>query len=358
MSTGPQAAEIEGCPIWPKSEPKIVRPGWPNDDRSTILPAVGLDEVGPETGRPDTRRRSNGEAYGARNEPRSEVKSGGGFAVVLIRCGLDGGHYELGRLLRHDRVARSPHESHVAGNPISQRTNSGFNSTPFPVWAWNPLGIRPETRDHAASRRPTPHSGPEFGWELETVGVGHKVQTVSPVRRPDARSRKYRRPDGVVFTLQVTRNLVEPPEPNRRRNLLPKERWRLALLDEAEQFRPQVPRVIESAARSGIAEGLAWAAAGPDWLVIGPSGETQRSAPSTDPRKEVALVESVKVVWRHLLDAPLIDHPRRYQPFPHQLSQPRRRTPVVLVVVDAPHCPLLCPSVCTPGFPPGLWRPL
>jgi hypothetical protein len=96
----------------------------------------------------------------------------------------------------------------------------------------------------------------------EAVGVGHEVQPVSLVRCPDARSRKYRRPDGVLRTLQVSRSLVEPPEPNRRRNLLPKDRWRFALLDEAEEFRPQVPRVVEAHPLSEAAEGLTGTAAG------------------------------------------------------------------------------------------------
>jgi hypothetical protein len=151
---------------------------------------------------------------------------------------FDEGADELGRLLRHDRVARAPHEAHVAGNPISHRTNSGFNCTPFPARAWNSLGGWPETIDHAASNRPSPHSGPEFGCELETVGVGHKIQPVSPVRRPDRFSWKRHRPDRVSDSLQVIRNLIEPAMTNRRRNLLAKDRVRAALRDEAAELGP------------------------------------------------------------------------------------------------------------------------
>lgn len=68
--------------------------------------------------------------------------------------------------------------------------------------------------------------------ESPTVGVGHEVEPVPRVRCSNARSRQYSRPDGVAASLQVYRQIVEPPVGNRVLNLLAKEYARAALGDE------------------------------------------------------------------------------------------------------------------------------
>ncbi|MGC2245917.1 MAG: hypothetical protein WA609_04875 [Terriglobales bacterium] len=80
----------------------------------------------------------------------------------------------------------------------------------------------------------------------EAVGVRHEVQPLPLVRRPDATSREYGRPDGVVERLQVSLHEVEPSVPNRSVNLLSKQRARAALLDEIPPGRPQVALVVEA----------------------------------------------------------------------------------------------------------------
>ena len=64
------------------------------------------------------------------------------------------------------------------------------------------------------------------------VGVGHEEQSLSDVRRTDARSAEIDSPDGVVRCFQVSVNKVEPTEAVLARNLFSKHRCRLALPDE------------------------------------------------------------------------------------------------------------------------------
>jgi len=65
-------------------------------------------------------------------------------------------------------------------------------------------------------------------------GVGHEVQSLPDVRRPEARSAQIRRPDGVTRSFQVSRNNVEPSKSVLRRNLLAKNCVRAALAYEPE----------------------------------------------------------------------------------------------------------------------------
>jgi hypothetical protein len=60
----------------------------------------------------------------------------------------------------------------------------------------------------------------------------------------DAVCAKYDRPSGVAFLLQVCEYNVEPAPSNRRRNLLSKDDWRTALLDEAEEGWPEVSFIL------------------------------------------------------------------------------------------------------------------
>jgi len=109
-------------------------------------------------------------------------------------------------------------------------------------------------------------------------------------------------PDGVVFAFQVSLYSIEPPLPNRSFNLLTKADVRATLADEAEEGGPEVALVRLREAFAGGAEWLAWAASGPDWPVIGPSGEAQGVTPPADPGEEVALSESHKLACLYLPD--------------------------------------------------------
>jgi hypothetical protein len=90
-------------------------------------------------------------------------------------------------------------------------------------------------------------------------GVGHEEQPVPEVRRASARSRQNRRPDGVAAALQSIRHKVEPSVANRSINLLSKNDWRAALLDEPLPCGPQMAAVVRAFRLSRNAEGLAGA---------------------------------------------------------------------------------------------------
>ncbi len=70
------------------------------------------------------------------------------------------------------------------------------------------------------------------------VGHPHKPEPLSDVGRPDARSAQISRPDGVARSFQVSRYKVEPAEAVLARNLLAKDDWRVALVDEMKPVRP------------------------------------------------------------------------------------------------------------------------
>jgi hypothetical protein len=78
--------------------------------------------------------------------------------------------------------------------------------------------------------------------------------------------------------------------------LLSKDNWRMALGDEPIELRPEVTLVGKSCSFSGGAEWLAWARAGPDGPVVGPSCETECVGPDADASEKVALGEALEVV--------------------------------------------------------------
>jgi hypothetical protein len=84
------------------------------------------------------------------------------------------------------------------------------------------------------------------------TGDGHEEESLSDVRRADARSAKIGRPDGVTLALQVSRNKVEPDEAVRTRNLLAKDDCRATLADEIEPDWPEVALVGEAALASAL----------------------------------------------------------------------------------------------------------
>ena len=71
-----------------------------------------------------------------------------------------------------------------------------------------------------------------------TVGVGHPPQSLSDVRRADARSAEIGCCAGVTRSFQVSLYKVEPREAVSARNLLAKDNWRAALADEPVERGP------------------------------------------------------------------------------------------------------------------------
>lgn len=178
---------------------------------------------------------------------------------------------------------------------------------------------------------------PPFG----QFGVGHEPQSLSDMRRTEARSRDTGRCDGVTDSFQVSLNKVEPAVADRCFNLFTKDCLRFSLLDEIEPGGPEVSLITGALLLSGGAEWLAGAASGPHWLVIWPSGEPQGVAPDSDAGEEMALCVSGKIVCSDILDAPFVHVAGRNVAGGDKVPQPLRGVGVDLVIVGAHAFPFL-----------------
>jgi hypothetical protein len=127
-----------------------------------------------------------------------------------------------------------------------------------------------------------------------------KPEALTDVRGADARSAHICRPNGVARCFHVRLYSVEPAEAVLARNLLSKDDWRAALIDEHVKRGPEVALVGKSGLFSGGAEGLAGAGAGPDGPVVGPSCETEGVGPDADTGEEVALRVTREVARSHV----------------------------------------------------------
>ncbi len=102
-----------------------------------------------------------------------------------------------------------------------------------------------------------PHFSFVAPFQSLAAGGGHEVEPLPDVRSTDARSRDTCRPEGVADSFQVSLNKVEPAVANRCFNLLTKDDWRTALLDEEMPVGPKVPLVVKSSIAASCAERLA-----------------------------------------------------------------------------------------------------
>jgi hypothetical protein len=112
----------------------------------------------------------------------------------------------------------------------------------------------------------------------------------------EARSAQIDRPCGVTRTVQVRLNKVEPSESVNGRNLLAKANERSSCFDQSKELWPKMPFIVERLAFACRAEGLAGAGTGPDFAVVGPSGEPEGIGPDPDSGEEMALRVSSEVI--------------------------------------------------------------
>lgn len=152
-------------------------------------------------------------------------------------------------------------------------------------------------------------------------------------RRPDARSRYIRRPDGVTASFQVSRNRVEPREASAVCNLLPKDDVRSTLADEPVPSGPEMTRIVEAFPFPACTEWLAWTAPCPNASIVCPSGVTEGIGPHSDAGEEMALLVSGEVCGLNDFNGAVIDYPVRDQPALDELAQPRHGEWLDLVVV-------------------------
>jgi hypothetical protein len=120
------------------------------------------------------------------------------------------------------------------------------------------------------------------------VAVAHPPKPLPDVERSDARSAQIGGPDRIVQRLQVSAYTSEPTPASLACNLLSKDDWRAALLDEPSKIRPEVTRIGLGKALSGRGKRLAGTRSGPDGAIIGPSRPPEREGPSADSCEEVA----------------------------------------------------------------------
>jgi hypothetical protein len=113
------------------------------------------------------------------------------------------------------------------------------------------------TRAFVAKRRASHVSKPSPSCAMLASGVGQPPKPLPDVRRPDARSAQIGGPDSISQCFQVSSYSGEPCAAILARNLFSKDDWRLALVDEAAELRPQVAFVCGSLVLAGGAEGLA-----------------------------------------------------------------------------------------------------
>lgn len=150
-------------------------------------------------------------------------------------------------------------------------------------------------------------------------------------------SRDIDPPAGVTFARQISDNSVEPTIASRSRNLFSHDDSGPAGGDEAKEVGPQMPRIVCTGSFAGDRERLARAGAGPDFTVVGPSGEAGGVGPSADAGEEMALGVSSQVFGPDIHDAPLVHVAVGDQPGRDQVAQPLRGVGVKLVVVRPWH---------------------
>jgi hypothetical protein len=169
------------------------------------------------------------------------------------------------------------------------------------------------------------------------AGVGQPnsppEESLSDVGRADARSRQITRPDGVTDLFQVKRYSIEPFKSVSTANLLANEDCRLALADEAVEFRPEVPFVLLTSAAAGVRKRLTGATSCPNWKVVWNAGEPEGERPARNSGEEMALPVSAEVPRFDINDAPFVHDAGGDVPSPDQFPKPRGGLRVVLVVV-------------------------
>jgi hypothetical protein len=166
-----------------------------------------------------------------------------------------------------------------------------------------------------------------------------KPKPLPNMRRADPRSAQIGKPDGVARGLQVSRYKVGPFQRSRPSNLLAKDVRRLALLDEVEPGRPQVPLVSKPFSLACRAERLARTRSCPYRTVRRPAGKGQGFGPSADAGEEVALAISGKVAGHDVPDVALVNVAGGNNSVCGELAEPGSGFGVVFVVVDTAHLP-------------------
>ncbi len=170
--------------------------------------------------------------------------------------------------------------------------------------------------------------------------VGHPVNSLPNVRRPDARSAQIGAPDSIAQCFQVSAYSIEPPTPILARNLFSNDDWRIALRDKAEELRPQVAGVGSTSSLTGCGERLAGTTPCP-YGSVSPPCKVKGKGPAGNAAKEMALSEPSQVGRLHFNNASGVNFSGRNKSSGDEISEPLRTKFVIfIVVIHFP--PLIC----------------
>lgn len=167
---------------------------------------------------------------------------------------------------------------------------------------------------------------------VPAMGAGHPVQSLSDMRRTEARRAQINRPEGVSRRFHVSLYSVEPCEAVLARNLFANCHDRSERQSEGLECWPKMSVVAEAFALSGRAPRLAREAGAPERAAVGPSGAPSGVTPDADPGEEMALGKSNKLIWPNIADIPFVDLTGRNMAIGDQHAQPSCGLRVDLVV--------------------------
>ena len=139
--------------------------------------------------------------------------------------------------------------------------------------------------------------------------VRDEVEPLSDVGRSDCAGGEIGGGKFVPDPLKAVGDVVVPSHTDCCIYLLPKDDPWPALLDESKPSWPKMPLVRMAVTLTRCREWLTWATPGPDFTIIGPSGEIEGVIPHADAGEEVTAVISAQVSGSDVDDASLIDIP-------------------------------------------------
>jgi hypothetical protein len=168
------------------------------------------------------------------------------------------------------------------------------------------------------------------------VGVGHpdrcKSESLTDMRRTEARRAGIRRPEGVARSFQVRLNKIEPSESVLARNLFAKDDVRSALADEMVECGPKVPLVSKSAAFACRGERLARARTCPDICRVGDPRTAEPVGPDSNAREQMDLIEACQVSRSKINDRSAIDNTWTNESALNEVFEPIRSVIVDFIV--------------------------
>jgi hypothetical protein len=124
------------------------------------------------------------------------------------------------------------------------------------------------------------------------------ILSASDVGGVHGASRDIDRPAGVVFSLQISGDSVEPIVASLSRNLLSHEFRGPAGTGEPKDVGPQMPWIVSTGAFARDRERLTWAGGGPQGASVRPSSKSSCKGPATDSGEQMNLSKSSKVCRR------------------------------------------------------------